>query len=114
MNARAPRVSGGLAAAALVAGLAACSAGSLSVLNESDTDVVVSTGDEEFDAPGWGGAALLDYGCSPGDVTVEFATGEEVVVRGPVCPDEEIVISADGDVELRPTSDGGRGAPPGG
>lgn len=71
------------------------------VVNNISSAVVVSIGDEVVEVTADGGAELLDYGCSPGDVTVEFATGEMVTVDGPVCPDERIVI-ADGGVRLNP------------
>ena len=42
-----------------------------------------------------GGVDFLDYGCTPGDVTVEFPSGLSVVAPGPVCPEQEVVIGDD-------------------
>jgi hypothetical protein len=88
----------------VTANLSACStAGDLSVRNESLTDVTVSLGDERAEVTAGGGVAFLDYGCTPGDVTVEFPSGRSVVVPGPVCPEQEIVVR-DGAVELEPAA----------
>lgn len=84
--------------------LRACSdAGDLSVTNAGDSDVTVLTGDEEVTVPASGGVVLLDYGCTPGDVTVEFPSGGTVVMPGPVCPDQEIVVG-DGTARLTPVA----------
>jgi len=97
-------VIGGLVTVALAATLTTCSRpGDLAIRNESPTDVTVLTGDEEVTVSAWGGAAILDYGCTPGDVTVEFTSGQVVVVSGPVCPEQQIVVY-DGKVELQPAS----------
>ncbi|PVU82265.1 hypothetical protein DDP54_03780 [Cellulomonas sp. WB94] len=79
-------------------------AGDLSISNESSTEVTVITGDTEAIVPATGGTVLLDYGCTPGDVTVKVASGPAVVVPGPVCPEQQIVIRGDGKVELQPAS----------
>lgn len=93
----------GLIILAVAATLTACSSqGDLSISNESSTDVTVSTGDEEITVSAWGGASILGSGCTPGDVIVEFASGQKVVVSGPVCPEEQIVV-LDSKVELRPS-----------
>lgn len=77
--------------------LSACDGGGdLEVANDSGEDVTVRTGDEESEVDGGGGVVFLDHGCTPGDVTVVRASGAEEVVDGPVCPDEKIVIHADG------------------
>lgn len=92
-------------AAVLLASVAACGdAGDLSVVNESTAEVVVSTQDETFDVSSDGGTVLLDYGCTPGDVSVKYPDGRTVVLEGPICPDEEIVVRDD-DVEVRPSGD---------
>ncbi|MGF0118681.1 hypothetical protein ACQFYA_20510 [Promicromonospora sp. Marseille-Q5078] len=92
----------GLVAAVLMSTLAACSgAGDLSVINESNDEVKVSTGDEQFEVPATGQSVLLDYKCTPGDVTVEFTSGQVATVAGPVCSDEQIVIHT-GEVRLEP------------
>ena len=76
--------------------LSACDGGGdLEVANDSGGDVVVRTGDEEAEVTAEGGVVFLDYGCTPGDVTVVRGSGAEEVVDGPVCPDEKIVIHAD-------------------
>lgn len=104
MSGRSRCAAGGLALVALVATLTGCaSAGDLEVFNEGPDDVMVLTGDEELEVTHDGGAVLLDYGCTPGDVTVEFPSGESVVLAGPVCPEQRIVIG-DGVAELRPAS----------
>jgi hypothetical protein len=104
MSGRTWLATGGLITVALTAALTACSSpGDLSISNESPTDVTVLTGDEEITVSAWGGAALLDYGCTPGDVTVEFTSGQVVVVSGPVCPEQRIVVR-DGKVELQPAA----------
>ncbi|MFD4993292.1 hypothetical protein ACFWH7_20520 [Cellulosimicrobium cellulans] len=76
--------------------LSACDGGGdLEVANDSGGDVIVRTGDEEAEVTADGGVVFLDYGCTPGDVTVVRGSGAEEVVDGPVCPDEKIVIHAD-------------------
>jgi len=88
-------------AALLVSGTGCSSAGDLSISNDGPADVTVSTGDEELTVSPDGGAAILDYGCTPGDVTVTFASGQEIVLPGPVCPEQQIAIG-DGTAELQP------------
>ena len=89
--------------AVLSAGLSGCSdAGDLSFSNEGPENVTVSTGDQEFTVDADGGVQILDSGCSTGDILVDFASGQEVVVAGPVCPDQQIVIR-DGRVDLQPS-----------
>ncbi|GAA3810707.1 hypothetical protein [Cellulomonas soli] len=88
--------------------LAACSdEGDLSVVNESDYEVTILTGDEEATVSASGGVVLLDYGCTPGDVTIELSSGSTVILPGPVCPDHEIVVDRDGAVRLRAVAAGG-------
>lgn len=88
--------------------LKACSeAGDLSVVNESDSEVTILTGDEEATVSASGGVVFLDYGCTPGDVTVELSSGRQVILPGPVCPDQEIVVDRDGAVRLRALAAGG-------
>lgn len=73
----------GLLILAVTATLTACSSlGDLTISNESSTDVTVSTGDEEITVSAGGGASILGSGCTTGDVSVEFASGEKVVVSG--------------------------------
>ncbi|MBN0041097.1 hypothetical protein JN535_13085 [Cellulosimicrobium cellulans] len=57
--------------------------------------MTVRTGDEKSEVDGGGGVVFLDYGGTPGDVTVVRASGVEEVVDGPVCPDERIVVRDD-------------------
>ena len=98
-------VTGGIITVALAATLVTHKIpGDLTFRNESPNDVTVLTGDEQFTISAGGGVSILDYGCTPGDVTVEFASGPAVVVPGPVCPDTEIMIRRDGRVELQPAS----------
>src|SRR3954454_21509680 len=104
MSGRTWLAASGLVAVAVTVGLTGCtSPGNLSVENNGPTDVTVVVGDERATASAGGGVVLLDYGCSPGDVTVEFPASHTVVVPGPVCPDQRIVIG-DGEVVLRATA----------
>lgn len=91
----------GLLAVALCAGLTACSPGDLSFSNEGPTDVTIRTGEETFSVSADGGVLLLGSGCRDADITVEFPSGPQVVVPGPVCPDERVVIR-DGRVDVVP------------
>jgi ABC-type Fe3+-hydroxamate transport system substrate-binding protein len=97
----------GLLIVAVTAALTACSSvGDLTISNESSSDVTVSTvltGGDEIVVSAGGGASILGSGCTPGDVTVEFPSGEKFVVAGPVCPEEQIVVR-NGKVELQPSS----------
>jgi hypothetical protein len=96
--------SGALAALGLTAVLSACSSpGDLMFLNDGDTDATVSTGDEEAVVSSDGAVVLLGYGCTPGDVTVVLGSGRTIVLPGPVCPDQEVVIEDD-DARLRPVT----------
>lgn len=93
----------GLVLLAVTATLTACSSlGDLTISNESSADVTVSTGDEEIAVSAWGGASILGSGCTPGDVIVEFSSGQKIVVTGPVCPEKQLVV-LDSKVELRPS-----------
>ncbi len=97
---------GSLSSAFLAATLTGCSdRGALNIVNDGPRDVTVMTGDNDVIVDADGGAAILDYGCTPGDVTVEFAPGSQVVLPGPVCPDQWIVIGA-GTATLQPASAG--------
>ena len=91
----------GFPAVVLTAALSSCSAGDLTFSNESPADVKVFTGDQEYVIEGWGGVSILGAGCSTGDITVDFGSGELVVVEGPVCPDERVVIG-EGTAYLQP------------
>lgn len=98
----------GLLLLAMMAALTACTgAGDVSISNESSTDVIVSTGDDDVAVSAGGAASILGSGCIPGDVTVEFASGETVTVPGPICPGEQLVV-LDDEVELR-TAESSRG-----
>lgn len=91
----------GLLLVAASAALTACSQGDLAFSNEGAEDVTVSTQDAEFEVSAGGGVVILESGCSEGDITVVFASGREIVVAGPVCPDERVLIQ-DGNVVLQP------------
>lgn len=94
-----------LLAAALAAALTACSSGGdLAFSNEGPDDVTVSTGDQEFTVESDGGVHILGYGCTEGDTTVRFPSGQEIVLTERVCPDQQIVIR-DGAVDLHAASD---------
>lgn len=95
----------GLVGAALAVSLVACgSAGDLEILNEGPGGFTVLTGDEEVTVETEDGVVILDYGCTPGDVTVRFDAGQEVVLAGPVCSDTAIVVG-DRKATLRPATD---------
>jgi len=97
-------VTGGLITVALAATLIAHKIpGDLTIRNESPTDVTVLTGDQKLTVSGWGGVVMHHYGCTPGDVTVKFTSGQVVVVPGPVCPEQQIVVY-DGKIDLQPAS----------
>lgn len=90
------QVAGGLVGAGLAMALSGCAdAGDLSITNNGASEVVVRTGDQETTASATGGVVIHDYGCTPGDVTVEFASGQRTLLPGPVCPDQQIVIGDD-------------------
>lgn len=104
MNSAARAAMGGLIGALLAVTLTACSdRGDLTIDNKGPRDVTVLTGDEEVTVDATGGVALLDYGCTQGDVTVRFADDLEVVLPGPVCPDQQIVVG-DGTATLQAAS----------
>ncbi|MGV8978185.1 MAG: hypothetical protein ACOH17_09090 [Cellulomonas sp.] len=87
------QVAGGLVGVGLALAMSGCTRpGDLSITNDGASDVVVRTGDQELTVAATGGAVLLHYGCTPGDVTVEFTSGQRSVLPGPVCPDQQIVI----------------------
>ncbi|MBG6215038.1 hypothetical protein RCH23_003009 [Cryobacterium sp. CAN_C3] len=91
----------GLFVVALSVALTACSGpDDLTFSNESPADVTISTGNEEVTVSAWGGASILGSGCSKGDVIVTFNSGQKVVVAGPICPGEQIVVH-DGKVDLQ-------------
>jgi hypothetical protein len=90
------QVAGGLVGAGLAMALPGCAdAGDLSITNDGASEVVVLTGDQEVTVSATGGVVILDYGCTPGDVTVEFSSGKRTLLPGPVCPDQQIVIRDD-------------------
>ena len=91
------RGAGALVGAVLAMALAGCTtAGDLAIMNDGTSDVVVvGTGDDDVTLSGGEGIVLLGYGCTPGDVTVEFASGHRVLLSGPVCPDQQIAIRDD-------------------
>src|SRR5690606_1359885 len=90
------------AAVVIVAALAGC--GSQKVLefeNLGPGTAVIDTGDESMTVEEHGGVVILDYDCTPGDVTVLFEDGASTVVPGPVCSDQRVVIR-DGDAKVHP------------
>ncbi|NYI42103.1 hypothetical protein [Demequina lutea] len=94
MKSRTRLAAGSLVGVVLAITLTACgNKGDFSIDNSGPGDVTVLTGDEELIVPGQGGLSVLDYGCTPGDVTIRFASGQEVLLHGPVCPDQRIVVS---------------------
>jgi hypothetical protein len=102
MNGGTRLVVGSLIGAVVAMTLTACaSEGDLSIENEGTRDVTVLTGDQQFTVPASGAVEVLDYGCTPGDVTVEFASGQQVLLHGPVCPDHRILVG-EGTATLAP------------
>jgi hypothetical protein len=91
-----------LVGALLVMSLSACSnKGDLSIENSGPGEVTVFTGDQQLIVPASGGLYVLDYGCTPGDVTVKFTSGQQVLLHGPVCPDQRILVD-EGTATLAP------------
>lgn len=96
-------VKSGLLAVALSAALTGCSsAGDLNFSNEGPNDVTISTGSEKLTVAAWGAVSILGSGCSQGDIIVEFSSGQKVVIAGPICPSEQVVIHAS-TVDLQPS-----------
>ncbi len=95
----------GVSLVVLLGALAACSSpGDLAIYNKGPGEVTVSIGSEEHTVSADGGVVLLRLGCTEGDVTVEFNSGQTVTVPGPVCPDKQISIR-DGRAELQPADE---------
>lgn len=72
--------------------LASCASPSFSLRNDGDEDAEVNLGDTTLLVAGSGGAVIMDYDCTPGDVTVTLADGTTVELPGPICSDQEILI----------------------
>ncbi|WP_026037607.1 hypothetical protein [Salinibacterium sp. PAMC 21357] len=89
-----------LAPAALVllattAVLTACSSGGsegISILNESSSEVIITTGTEELVIAAEGATVLLGVDCIPDDVRATFASGATETIAGPICSDQELFI----------------------
>lgn len=98
---------GGIMSAFLATALTGCGdGGDLHIANGGPRDVTVLTGDDTVVVNAQGGVTILDNGCTPGDVTVEFSPGSQEVLSGPVCPDQSIEIG-DGWATLKPTPEEG-------
>ena len=83
---RTARVVAGFLGAVLAVSMVACSdPGDLGIVNEGPYAVTVVTGDHEVTVDSDGGAEILNYGCTPGDVTVEFLPALTWCCRR--CPD---------------------------
>jgi|tagenome__1003787_1003787.scaffolds.fasta_scaffold17885759_1 hypothetical protein len=94
--------SGAITATVLSATLGGCGdSGDLTFWNGGTEAVTVTTDHDTFNLPPDNGSSLLDNGCNKGDVTVTFASGGAFVIAGPLCPENQVVIS-DGKVELQP------------
>ncbi|WP_155990663.1 hypothetical protein [Paraoerskovia marina] len=77
--------------------LAGCSAdGQVSLVNDSAEVVTVELGSEPGrEIPSDGAVTLLEFGeCVDGPVVVTYASGSEVEVDGPVCPGDELRVTA--------------------
>jgi hypothetical protein len=82
--------SGVIATTVLSATLAGCGdSGDLTFWNGGTEAVTVTTDHDTFKLPPNNGSSLLDNGCNKGDVTVTFASGQQSVIAGPVCPENE-------------------------
>lgn len=91
MNARVRLAIGGPVGVVVAMTLTACgNQGDLNVENSGPSDVTVLTGDNELNVPASDAISIRDYGCTPGDVTVKFASGQEVLLPGPECPDQRM------------------------
>jgi hypothetical protein len=100
-NERARSIAGAVVAVAAVAILTSCGdGGDLTVQNDGDDAVTVEIGEEKLDVPASSAVSLLDNGCSPGDVTARFTSGEAIVLDGPICPPDTIMIRG-GDAAVR-------------
>ncbi len=98
---RASRLVSTLLLALAATNLTACgNRGDLNISNNGPGAVSVSTGDQEVVVDADGAVALLGYGCTPGDVTVQFGSGPDVVLPGPICSDQRIVVG-DGTATLQ-------------
>lgn len=100
-----------IAAGSVIALLAtaptACSdRGDLNIENRGPTEITVLVRDDEITVDPGGGVSLLDHGCTPGDAVVNFPSGHELLLRGPVCPDQRIVVG-DGTARLERVSTNG-------
>ncbi|ROS75410.1 hypothetical protein [Cellulomonas sp. PhB143] len=91
-----------LVVALVVRAVVAGHPGDLNITNDSDEAVTVSTGDDEVEVTAQGAVSILDHGCTAGDVTLTFPDRDPVVVDGPVCPADTIVVHEDGRVGLDP------------
>lgn len=95
-----------LAAAALLSPMllaAACSSpGDLAISNDSPHVVTVLLGDEDVEVSADGGAVMLGYGCTAGDVVIMSASGQATTLTGPICSDLQIEIDRTGQVSLAP------------
>jgi predicted small lipoprotein YifL len=102
MNGGSRLAMGSLVGALLVMSMSACGhKGTLSIENAGPGEVTVFTGDQQLTVPSSGAIDVLDYGCTLGDVTVKLASGQQVLLHGPVCPDQRILVS-EGTATLAP------------
>ncbi|MEX1078866.1 MAG: hypothetical protein WED09_07140 [Homoserinimonas sp.] len=94
-----------LLGAVLALTLTACSdPGDLNISNVGPDDVTVFVGDQAaMKVYADGAVSILDYGCTPAEVTVKYASGLEIVLPGPVCADQQIMIGDD-TATVRPAS----------
>ena len=102
MNGGSRLAMGSLLGALLVMSLSACgNKGNLSIENSGAGEVTVFTGNQQLTVPASEVIDVLDYGCTPGDVTVKLASGQQVLLHGPVCPDQRILVG-EGTATLAP------------
>lgn len=108
MGDRAVRTGRVVLALAAVAMLAACGAEkNLEFENLGPGTAVVDTGDQPpASVEEHGGMTILDYDCTPGDVTITFADGSSTLLPGPICSDQRVVIK-DGAASLKPAREQG-------
>jgi hypothetical protein len=85
--------------------IAACSdSENIGLINDSDEVVTVefASGESE-ELPAGGGAFILDVGeCFDGQILVSYESGSAIDVPGPICPGEELRITA-ADAEIGTT-----------
>lgn len=85
-----------LVGAAAVVSLGACLSETFTMVNNGTQEVEVFLGDETVTVPESGAVEIMEYECTPGDVTVTIPDVAPIVLPGPICNDEEIIVWNEG------------------